>query len=322
MPIPTYRSPVPFRTRDDCRVGDTLAGVIPDYGRPIEFGVSLAPAASDLSVMFETTAAADGKLDMIGVQDHPYQRRFLDTMLLLGTLAERTERLRVFPDVACLPLRPPAILANEAASIDIMSGGRFELGLGAGGFWDAIAGMGGPRRSPGEALDALEEAVAVIRLLWSGDRGLRYDGEHYSIAGIHSGPLPVHDIEIWFGVYGPRACRLLGRVADGWLPSLGHVSLDELDSRHRIIDESAEEAGRAPATIRRLVNVGGVIGEGSGDGPWHGPAGRWVDQLTELTRDHGFDTFVFWPQEDPVEQVHLFAEVAAAVRESVAAERG
>jgi alkanesulfonate monooxygenase SsuD/methylene tetrahydromethanopterin reductase-like flavin-dependent oxidoreductase (luciferase family) len=292
-----------------------------DYGRPLEFGFSLAPQASDLDVIVDTAAAADGGLDLVGVQDHPYQRRFLDTILLLGVLAERTEHLRVFPDVACLPLRPPAMLANEAASIDIMSEGRFELGLGAGSFWDAIVGMDGPKRAPGESLDALEEAVAVIRLLWSGERGLRFDGEHYSLAGVHSGPLPVHDIEIWFGVYGPRACRLLGRVADGWIPSLGRFSLEDLDSRHRMIDEAAEESGRDPAAIRRLVNIGGVITDGDVAGPWDGPSEQWIDHLTDLTINHGFDTFILWPQDNPVHQVRSFIEVAAAVRESVTAER-
>lgn len=292
-----------------------------DYGRDLEFGVSLAPAASELKVILDTMSTADKVLDLVGIQDHPYQRRFLDTLQLLGAVTERTDRLRVFPDVACLPLRPPAMLAGQAASIDIMSGGRFELGLGAGAFWDAIVGMGGPRRSPGEALAALEEAVAVIRLLWSGERGLRFSGDHYSIAGIHSGPVPVHDIEIWFGVYGPRACQLLGRVADGWIPSLGRSSLAELDSRHRMIDESASEAGRDPASIRRLVNIGGAITDGANDSAWNGPAGQWVDQLTDLTRNHGFDTFVFWPEDDPVDQVNRFHEVSVQVKEAVAAER-
>lgn len=293
-----------------------------DYGRPLEFGISLAPAAFELEVILDTVDVADRSLDLVGIQDHPYQRRFLDTMQLLGTLAIRTERLRVFPDVACLPLRPPAMLANEAASIDIMSAGRFELGLGAGAFWDAIVGMGGPRRAPGEALEALEEAVAVIRMLWSGERGLRYDGEHYSLAGIHSGPVPVHDIGIWFGVYGPRACRLLGRVADGWIPSLGRPSLSNLDSRHRIIDESAEAAGRVPSAIRRMVNIAGMITDGASGGTWIGPAGQWSDQLTDLSRNHGFDTFIFWPQDDPLDQVHRFSELAIRVRQAVAEERG
>lgn len=295
--------------------------VMTDYDRPLEFGVSLAPSASELEVIFPATEAADQGLDFIGVQDHPYQRRFVDTMVLLQAIAVRTERLRVFPDVACLPLRPPAILANQAASIDIMSGGRFELGLGAGAFWDAIEGMGGPRRSPGEALTALEEAVDVIRLMWSGDRGLRYEGEHYSISGIHSGPVPAHEIEIWFGVYGPKACQLLGRVADGWIPSLGRSSLEELDSRHEVIDEAAIEAGRDPAAIRRLLNIGGTITNGPSDGSLNGPRDQWVEKLTDLTRNHGFDTYIFWPEDDPLDQIPRFVEVADQVRESVAAER-
>lgn len=292
-----------------------------DYGRPLEFGVSLAPSASELEVIFAAAEAADRGLDLIGVQDHPYQRRFVDTMVLLAAITQRTGTLRVFPDVACLPLRPPAILANEAASIDIMSGGRFELGLGAGAFWDAIEGMGGPRRSPGEALAALEEAVDVIRLMWSGDRGLRYEGKHYSISGVHSGPVPLHDMEIWFGVYGPKACRLLGRVADGWIPSLGRSSLEEIDSRHEVIDEAATEAGRDPTAIRRLLNIGGTITNGSSDGSLNGPQDQWVEKLTDLTRNHGFDTYIFWPEDDPLDQIPRFVEVANQVRDTVAAER-
>ena len=295
--------------------------VMADYHRSLDFGVSLAPSASELDVIFSAAEAADRGLDLIGVQDHPYQRRFVDTMLLLTAITQRTETLRVFPDVACLPLRPPATLAKEAASIDIMGRGRFELGLGAGAFWDAIAGMGGPRRSPGEALAALEEAVAVIRLMWSGDRDLRFEGDHYPISGIHSGPTPVHDIEIWFGVYGPKACRLLGRVADGWIPSLGRSSLEELDSRHEIIDEAATEAGRDPAAIRRLLNIGGTITNGPSSGPLDGPSEQWVEKLTDLSRNHGFDTYIFWPEDDPLDQIPRFVEVANQVRETVTAER-
>lgn len=292
-----------------------------DYGRPLEFGVSLAPAAGDLDVILETSAEADRALDLIGFQDHPYQRRFLDTSALLSRLAGTTSRLRLFHDVACLPLRPPAMLANEAASIDILSGGRFELGLGAGAFWDAIAGMGGPKRSPGEALKALEEAVEIVRLMWSGERGLRFEGEHYSLDGIHSGPLPVHDIEVWFGVYGPKACRLLGRVADGWIPSLGRSSPAELDSRHDIIDESADAAGRDPASIRRMLNVSGKITDGEGDGRLHGPQTKWVEEIVELALQHGFDTFVYWPEEDPVDQIRRFSDLVTEVREVVDSQR-
>ena len=80
------------------------------------------------------------------------------TLSLLAWTAAVTERVRVASLVHSLPLRPPAVLARAAASIDLLSGGRFELGLGAGTFWDAVEAMGGPRRSPGESLDALEDA--------------------------------------------------------------------------------------------------------------------------------------------------------------------
>src|SRR5919107_5678869 len=113
-----------------------------------------------------SVAADRAGLDLVGIQDHPYQRRFLDTWILISTLVPVTERIRFFPDVACLPLRPPALLAKAAASLDVLSGGRVEMGLGAGYFWDAIEAMGGPRRTPGESVDALEEAIRIIRTLW------------------------------------------------------------------------------------------------------------------------------------------------------------
>ena len=106
----------------------------------------------------------------------------------------RTERITVFPDVANLPLRPPAMLAKAAATLDILSGGRLELGLGAGGFWEAIAAYDGPVRTPGESVSAIEEAIQVIRLLWSGQHGIRFDGQFYHLAGAHSGPAPARPV--------------------------------------------------------------------------------------------------------------------------------
>ncbi len=123
-------------------------------------------------------------LDYLAVHDHPYQRRFVDAFVLIGMIAARTERIGVFPDVANLPLRPPTVPAKTATSLDVLSGGRFELGLGAGGFWDAIAGYGGLRRAPGQALAALAEAIEVIRAVWSGQRSLRVDGRFYRLAGV------------------------------------------------------------------------------------------------------------------------------------------
>jgi alkanesulfonate monooxygenase SsuD/methylene tetrahydromethanopterin reductase-like flavin-dependent oxidoreductase (luciferase family) len=134
-------------------------------------GISLVPEASAWTRLVEAALAADeGGLDLLGIQDHPYQWRFLDTFALIADLLARTERIRIFPDVANLPLRPPAMLAKAASSLDRLSGGGFELGLGAGSFWDAIVAMGGPRRTPAQALGALAEAIEVIRRMWSSER--------------------------------------------------------------------------------------------------------------------------------------------------------
>lgn len=289
-----------------------------DYGRPLSFGLFPVPTATDLAEVWEAVGIADREgLDLIGIQDHPYQRRFVDTFTLLTAVAMRTERVTVFPDVASLPLRPPAVLAKAATTIDLLSGGRFELGLGAGSFWEAIAAMGGPVRSPGEALAALREAIDVIRLMWSDEQSVRLDGEHYRLAGVKPGPRPAHDIGIWLGVYGPRALRLLAETADGWLPSIGSMPMEEIDRRHEIIDAAAVAAGRDPAAIRRLANVRGVVTDGASEGFLRGPVDQWVDELAELATEHGIDSFILWPDGDLVEQTTRFVSVANATREAL-----
>ncbi|HEX2084337.1 MAG TPA: LLM class flavin-dependent oxidoreductase, partial [Solirubrobacteraceae bacterium] len=164
----------------------------------IRLGISVVPAADDVDRLVRAVRLADeGGLELAGVQDHPYQRRFVDTLALLGHLLDRTERISVFPDVANLPLRPPAVLAKHAATLDRLSGGRFELGLGAGGFREAVRAMGGPELSAGQSVDALAEAIDVIRLVWSEERSVRYAGEHYRLDGYKPGPPPAHPIGIW-----------------------------------------------------------------------------------------------------------------------------
>src|SRR5258705_972530 len=127
---------------------------------PLRFGVSVVPATETLDRIRQVVCAADeGGLDVVGIQDHPYQRHFLDTWSLIPTLLAETSRISFFTDVANLPLRPPAVMAKAAASLDVLSGGRFELGLGAGGIPDGIADFGGPRRKPGESLKAGAQAA-------------------------------------------------------------------------------------------------------------------------------------------------------------------
>ena len=289
-----------------------------DYGRAIKFGYFLIPNADAPLISVAQEVERLG-LDYVAVQDHPYQRRFVDTWALLSMIAATTSRIGLFPDVANLPLRSPAMMAKAAATIDLLSGGRFELGLGAGGFWDAIEAYGGPRRAPGVALTALAEAIEVIRKMWSGDRNLRFQGQHYQLRGAHSGPVPAHPVGIWLGVYGPRALRLAGRVADGWVPSF-RGDLKKIGDMAAQLDDAAAEAGRDPASLRRILNVGGEITDSASNGILRGSVDQWVDELTDLVLNCGFDTFVLWAEGEG--QLSRFAEeVVPAVRAQVAAER-
>jgi alkanesulfonate monooxygenase SsuD/methylene tetrahydromethanopterin reductase-like flavin-dependent oxidoreductase (luciferase family) len=292
---------------------------VPDHGREIRFGYFLIPNAGD--ALLETAIDVERLgLDYVAVQDHPYQRRYVDTWTLMSAIAAKTTTLRVFPDVACLPLRPPAMLAKAAATLDLLSAGRFELGLGGGAFWDAIEAYGGPLRSAGESLDALEEAVTVIRMIWSGERSLRFEGKHYELRGARSGPVPAHHIGIWIGAYGPRALRQTARIADGWIPSFrGEIApMVEMTKR---LDDAIVNANRRLVDVRRIMNVNGVITGGVSEAPLRGPVDEWVDRLAEFALTLGFDTFVFWGEGS--EQLSLFAnEVAPGVQERVASERG
>src|SRR6266581_7350985 len=275
-----------------------------DYGQPVRFGVFLTPQAADVQQTLTLSALADELgFDLIGVQDHTYQWRFVDTWTLLTAIAMRTQKIQVFPDVANVPLRPPAVLAKAAATLDLLSGGRVELGLGAGGFWEAIKAYGGPVRTPGESVSALEEAIQVIRLLWSGQHGIRFDGDVYRLAGAHSGPLPYHPIGIWLGAYKPRMLSIVGRLADVWVPSYGYVKEADLLEGNRRIDEAAFAAGRDPRSIRRVLNAGLLDAE----------------TLVALVVDYGMDTFLI--TDDPDEMRTFMSEVAPMVREEVESRR-
>ncbi len=293
---------------------------MPDYHRPLTFGYFLTPTADPAAVLRAAAQVEDLGLDLIGIQDHPYQRRFFDAFTLLAYLAARTTRVRLFSDVASLPLRPPAMLAKAAASLDILSGGRFDLGLGAGAFWEGIAAMGGPARTPAEAFAAVEDAVAILRLAWSDERSIKHDGQVYSVKGMHPGPAPAHDIAIYIGGYGPRMLALIGRAADGWVPSLSYLKLDQIAAQNARIDDAAQAAGRDPASIRRIVNLWGDLTDGPVTGLLQGPASHWVETLTLLAVEHGFDTFMLGG-EPGAPLARLVNEVIPAVRESVAQAR-
>ncbi|MBX6385814.1 MAG: LLM class flavin-dependent oxidoreductase, partial [Microbispora sp.] len=211
--------------------------------------------------------------------------------------------------------------ARAAASLAILSGGRVELGLGAGAFWDGIAAMDGPRRGPGEAVAALEEAIAVIRALWTPGGAVRLDGRHYRLEGARPGPFPPHPIGLWLGAYKRRMLELTGRLGDGWVPSSGYAAPGELGAMSEILDAAAERAGRDPGEIRRVYNIAGRFSGVAGEGFLDGPPAVWAERLAELALGHGMSVFVLATDDD--RDLKVFAEeVAPAVREAVARERG
>ncbi|WP_426564136.1 LLM class flavin-dependent oxidoreductase [Angustibacter sp. McL0619] len=292
-----------------------------DYGQDLVFGTFLTPLAAraqrvvDLAVLTEQVG-----LDLVTLQDHPYQAKFADTWTLLSVIAAHTSRVRLSPNVANVPLRPPFVLAKSAATLDLLSGGRVELGLGSGGFREAIAAIGGPTLTAAQGVDALVEAIQVIRAVWDENAGsIRLDGEHYQLKGAHPGPAPSHRIEIWLGAYKPRMLALTGALADGWLPTASYAAPETLPAMNAAIDEAAESAGREPAAVRRLYNISGsFVGDGSEF--LQGPPSVWVEQLADLTLAEGMSTYILGS--DDADTIRRFAaEVVPGVRELVQAER-
>src|ERR1700682_4355600 len=140
---------------------------MPDYGHSLLFGAFITPINPPAQQPVELAMLGeDLGFDLVTFQDHPYQPAFLDTWTLLAWVAARTKRVHISANVLNLPLRQPAAVARAAASLDLLSGGRFELGLGAGGFWDGVAAMGGRRLPPGPGVGGVSEALGVSRGGW------------------------------------------------------------------------------------------------------------------------------------------------------------
>lgn len=291
-----------------------------DYGHDLEFGIFVPPVAEQVGGVVELAKAADvAGLDLVTFQDHPYQAKFLDSWTLLSSLAGETSNIRLALNVANLPLRPPAVLARSVASLDVISGGRAELGLGAGAFWDGVASMGGRKLTPGQGVDQLTEAIRVIRAFWdTSQRSINFEGEYYKVKGAHPGPEPAHPIGLWLGAYKPRMLALTGREADGWIPSTGYADPPDLPEMNARIDEAAREAGRDPGQIRRMYNLLGTFGSDEG---WpRGDARDWPEQLAGLTLELGMSTYLLSVQDET--GLRIFAEeIAPAVRELVEAGR-
>lgn len=296
---------------------------MPDYGHELILGTFITPTASSAKdVVSLAMLTEEAGLDIATIQDHPYNADFLDTYTLLSWVAARTSRLKVAANVTNLPLRPPQVLARAAATLDILSEGRFEMGLGAGAFADAAHGMTGRKPGAAESINALAEAIDILKGVWDTGTGgaFRHDGEHYQVPGMKRGPEPAHRIDIWLGAYKPRMLALTGAKADGWLPTLEYIQSPDVAESHKRIDDAATAAGRDPRDIRRLLNIFRAGFFPNGRGFLQGPPEQWVNDLLPLVLEHGFSAILLG-QDDP-HLIRTFGEeVGPALREAVATER-
>ncbi|MDR7274790.1 LLM class flavin-dependent oxidoreductase [Catenuloplanes atrovinosus] len=290
-----------------------------NYGHPLEFGTFVTPGnASPRDPVALARRSEELGYDLVTFQDHPYLPIFHDTWTLLSWVAGQTDRIRLAPNVINLPLRTPSVLARAAASLDLLSHGRLELGLGAGANGAAARAMGATVLPPRESVEALSQAIDVIREVQdvSVGRPARAGGTHHRVVGAQRGPAPAHAIPIWVGAVKPRMLRLVGEKADGWLPSLPYVGRDGVAAGNKIIDEAAVAAGREPADVRRLLNISGTFQAASG-GFLQGPPSQWVDDLLPLILEDGVGTLILMT--DSESDLERFAsEVMPALRAAAA----
>jgi probable F420-dependent oxidoreductase len=273
--------------------------------RPFRFGIQVAAQYDAKGWVALARQAEDLGYATLTMPDHFSQQ--LAPVPALMAAADATEHLRIGALVFANDYRHPVVLAKELAAMDVLSGGRVEIGLGAGAFWEGVEAMGGPRRTPGESVEALEEAMRIMRSFLDMEQSVRFEGRHYRAAGAKPGPSPFHRIGLWVGAYGPRMLRLTGRLGDGWLPSVGgsYLPEDEVAERHALIDEAARRAGRDPGAIVRAANVG--LRDSSG---WLDP-----DRVAEFARRLRFDALlVSTPDDDPLAFIEALGATAAALR--------
>lgn len=294
-----------------------------DYEHPLTFGLSLDPSAKHLTDTLALAQSAEAAgLDLVAIQDHPYQPGDLDALTLAGYVAAHTRRISVFTDVADLQLRFPSMLAKATASLAVQSDGRFSLGVGGGAFSDAITAMGMPAREPTDVVVYTEESLRFLRSAMTGGLA-RHIGAQLVVPGYTAGPVPARSVPLWLGAQRPRMLDVVGRASDGWVSPLNiYVAPEQVPALQRHIDTAANAAGREPAEVRRIYNVMGAIGTIRGGAGLVGGVELWADTLACWAVELGFDTFVFWTVSAPQQQLDVFAhEVVPAVRERVAALR-
>jgi alkanesulfonate monooxygenase SsuD/methylene tetrahydromethanopterin reductase-like flavin-dependent oxidoreductase (luciferase family) len=220
------------------------------------FGVNVPTAAGPGTdpVSYARRAEEVG-FDFVSASDHPCGTNPThEIWTMLSWIAAATSRIKVATRVLGVPYRSPAIVAKMAETLDRLSAGRLILGMGGGYSDEEFHAFGLRVPSPKEKIEGLEEAVRIVRGLWSKPT-FTYDGVHHRTVAADLEPKPEHDIPIWLGTFGRRSLAVTGRVADGWIPSLAFAPPNDIPKMRDRIVAAAEEVGRDPKEITFVYNV-------------------------------------------------------------------
>jgi probable F420-dependent oxidoreductase len=258
------------------------------------FGLNVSPSIGD--PVADARLAESLGFDFVSANDHMHgsDPRY-EAWTMLSWIAAATSRIRVATRVLGVPYRSPAVVAKMAETFDRLSDGRLILGLGAGASDEEFRAFGLPAQPPQDKIDGLEEAIRIIRGLWSEPR-FTYEGRHYRVDHAEVEPKPDRRIPIWLGTYGPRALGVTGRLADGWIPSLELAPPDRVPAMRERILAAAREAGRDPQDIIAVYNLEIRVDERADAQPFvlWGPPDRLADQLLGFV-ELGFTAFNFIP---------------------------
>lgn len=191
--------------------------------------------------------------------DTPY----FDAMIALALIAQATERATIGTAVLVLPLRQPVVFAKQAASIDVASGGRLCLGVGAGWLEEEFDALNVPFGGRGRRLD---EWISITRACWTGTPPASRSELYDLPPGVLCLPKPAHPVPLLIGGHSGVALRRAGRAGDGWLAqqALPELAPAELAAPIEVMRAAATEAGRDPASLRvvlRIVESAGRSGE-------------------------------------------------------------
>ena len=266
--------------------------------RALRFGI-----CTDQNMPWEETVARWRHFEELGFDsawdcDHLFQPSrpqgpYFEAWTLLSALAARTERIRIGVLVTCNTFRYPSVLAKQAVTVDHVSGGRLEVGLGAGWYEPEHSMFGIPFPETRELVARFSEAVEVVDRLLREDTS-SYEGRYYQLREARARPAPLQKPRppLVLGAFGPRMLRIVARHADTW-NAFG--SADEMRERNQLLDRYCAELGRDPDSLQRSLYYWKITKESID--PWESPAA-----FEEVVRSYlaaGVNQFVLDQPDDP-----------------------